>query len=138
MPLSSATLGAEARREEGEVGRLEGRGAVAAAWTGGIGRASHSFIRSFVHEWRMVNDGWTLNPTPPPFWCPPFGVPLLDLSSRGGYIITVVLLNAVYKLVLMYSNCLLSGTMMVHVKEEGDRCVQEVRDVELIFTIVCG
>ena len=24
---------------------------------------------------------------------------------------------------------------MVHVKEEGDRCVKEVRDVELIFTL---
>ena len=35
----------------------------------------------------------------------------------------------------MYSNYLLSGTMMVHVKEEGDRCVKEVRDVELIFTL---
>ena len=69
-----------------------------------------------------------------PFWCP-F---VRSLFPGGLYHPLFVLLNAVYKLVLMYSNCLLSGTMMVHVKEEGDRCVQEVRDVELIFTIVCG
>lgn len=83
VPLSSATLGAEAQREGGEVGRLGSgkREAAAAAWAG-------YFVHSFTNgEWRMV-DGWMdFELQAPLFWCPPFGIPLFgDLSSRkGGY-----------------------------------------------------